>query len=94
MSDQWYIPKPEWVEEQAKAPVYWKGNLADVEEAVKSVHKGRVRCGCQTPGKRNVYVVEYGIPNEQNRTATYSSALGARNMNCYSDKVQKKWPDF
>ena len=91
MNDNWYIPSEEWIAQQAQAPDWWKGDVADVEEVVKTVRRGRVRLGCQSPGGRNVYVVEYGAPNEQHRTATYSSALGARSIHYYSDKTD---PDY
>jgi len=91
MEDNWYVPSGEWIREQAKVPEYWKGDIEDVEEVVKNIRRGRVRLGCQSPGGRNVYVVEYGTPNEQHRIATYSSALGAGNINYYSDKSRKDY---
>ena len=50
MNDNWYIPSEEWIAQQAQAPDWWKGDVADVEEVVKTVRRGRVRLGCQSPG--------------------------------------------
>lgn len=79
----------EWLETLKNVPEYWKGDISDVEEVVKTVKRGRVTLGAKSAGGRNIYVVEYGEPNNHRRTATYSSALGARNIKYYSDKTAK-----
>ena len=48
MNDNWYIPSEAWIAQQAQAPDWWKGDVADVEEVVKTVRRGRVRLGCLT----------------------------------------------
>lgn len=67
-------------------PVYWKGNVADVEDAVSKVKKGTVTQICTSPGKRPVYLIEYGKKNDLKRVANYSSALGAYDVKYYADK--------
>lgn len=67
-------------------PEYFKNSFSHVENTLKTLKNGKVSVGCTTPGGRNVYVVEYGIPNEYERTATYSSALGSGDIRCYANK--------
>ena len=69
-------------------PDFFKNSYDHVEEVVKNLKKAKVELGCKTPGGRNVYVVEYGTPNEYVRKANYSSALGAHDVSCY--KQNKK----
>ena len=37
MNDNWDIPSEEWIAQQAQAPDWWKGDVADVEEVVKTL---------------------------------------------------------
>lgn len=67
-------------------PVYWKGNIKDVDDAVAMVKKGSVSTLCKSPGGRNVYFIEYGKKNDLKRLANYSSATGARSTKYYADK--------
>lgn len=67
-------------------PVYWRGNLQDVEVAVKEVKKGKVHTLRPSAGGRPIYMIEYGTSNLPPSQATLSSALGARDYSCYADK--------
>lgn len=67
-------------------PSWWKGSTQDVLDTIKLVKKGKVELLCETPGKRPVYMVRYGNKNQLNRTANYSSAMGALDYNYYADK--------
>ena len=67
-------------------PSYWKTGLDDIEKTVASVKKGRVELLCMSAGNRPVYSIFYGKPNELNRKANLSSAMGAGNMGYYADK--------
>lgn len=69
-------------------PEYWKSEVSDVEETVRSIVKGEVSTLCQSPGGRNVYLVFYGKHNDLGRTANVSSALGARDISCYADRTR------
>ena len=64
---------------------FFKSSCEYIDETVSSLKKGRVRIGCKSPGGRNVYVVEYG-ENKNKGTANYSSAIGAHDFSCYSQK--------
>lgn len=68
-------------------PAYFKNSFEHMESVLRTLKRGRVRVGTQSPGGRNVYVVEYGEPNHFNRTANYSSALGAGDVRCFADKT-------
>ncbi len=70
-------------------PDFWKNNLKDIDEVVASVKKGRVTT-TYSPGKRPVYLVEYGKANDHSyRTANFNSAAGARDITCYVDKSRE-----
>jgi len=71
---------------EIRIPVYWKGNVGDVDDAVSKVKKGKTRVLCKSAGGRNVYFVEYGKKNDLKRVANYSSATGARSLRYYADK--------
>lgn len=71
-------------------PEYWKGTLEDIEETVKNVKLSTVE-EFLSAGERKIYRLFYGEKNKFNRTANYSSAAGARNINCYADKSYKNY---
>ena len=68
-------------------PEYWQGAVEDVVRLAKSAKKAVVRTLCKTAGGHDVIMFEYGKKNNLNRTANYSSALGARDVRCYADKT-------
>ena len=72
-------------------PVYWRSNLKDVEDTVALVKRGKVTSLLPSAGKRPIYMIEYGESSIPAPTATYSSALGARDYNCYANKTH---PDY
>ena len=72
-------------------PVYWRGNVKDVEDTVALVKHGKVTKLLPSAGGRNIYMVEYGKSNLPKSQATLSSALGARDIRCYADKTH---PDY
>ena len=88
--DNRYAPPAEWIENQKKAPSFWKGSYEDVLEAMKNVKRGRVTLGTKSAGGRDVYMVEYGERNELNRTATFNSAtcVNGKDTKAYADKTR------
>jgi len=77
--------------EMQEIPSWWKGSTQDVIDTVNLVKKGSVELLCETPGKRPVYMVRYGEKNKLNRTANYSSAMGALNYRYYADKSDEDY---
>ncbi|MGN1059261.1 MAG: M14 family zinc carboxypeptidase [Clostridia bacterium] len=69
-------------------PEYFRNSYEHVEQTLKTLQKGKVSVGCQTPGGRNIYVVTYGERDRYERTANYSSALGCGDLSCYAVKKQ------
>ena len=70
-------------------PDFWKSSLKDADEVVASVKKGRVTT-VYSPGKRPIYLVEYGKANDYSyRTANFNSAAGAHDIACYADKSKE-----
>lgn len=70
-------------------PAFWKNSLKDIDAVVSSVKKGRVTTS-YSAGKRPVYLVEYGTPNDYSyRTANFNSAAGAHDITCYADKSRE-----
>ncbi len=70
-------------------PPFWKSNLKDIDDIVLSIKKGRVTT-TYSPGKRPIYLVEYGTPNDYSyRRANFNSAAGARDITCYADKSRE-----
>jgi len=67
-------------------PVFWKGRVEDVEEAVKGVRKGRASVLARSPGGRPVHLVAYGEPVERRGTANYGSACGGNDPASYARK--------
>ena len=72
-------------------PAYWKTGLDDVEKTVAGVKKGTVERLCLSAGGRPVYRIFYGKPNDVNRKANMSSAMGAGSVSYYADKTS---PDY
>ena len=67
-------------------PLFWKTTLKDIETTLKNIQRGRVVRYGKSAGKRLIYLIEYGKKNNLRRTAKISSALGACDRKCYSDK--------
>ncbi len=67
-------------------PVFWKGSLHDIENAVRTLQRGKAEILCRSAGKRNIYLIEYGNRNYIRHNANYSSAAGALNPKYYADK--------
>lgn len=67
---------------------YWKSSIADIDEAVSKIKKGRVSEIGKSAGGRPVYLIEYGERGKYERTANYSSAVGAGDVSAY--KQNKK----
>ena len=78
------------MERRIEIPDFFKNSYEHVEKVVKSLKKAKVELGCKSAGGRNVYVIEYGEPNEYERKANYSSALGAHDISCYKKKGMGK----
>lgn len=62
---------------------FWKSSLEDIEECIKTIKKGRVSQIGKSAGNRPLYLIEYGEPDIFERTANYSSALGAGDVSAY-----------
>jgi len=73
-----------------KKPDYWKTRLDEVEAIMRTAKKGKTRVVTKSAGGRDVYLVEYGEKQDFNRTANYSSALGAGSSKYYADRTGKK----
>ena len=71
-------------------PDFWKTRLDEVDAIMKTVKKGKARVVTKSAGGRDVYLVEYGDKQDFNRTANYSSALGAGSPKYYADRDGKK----
>ncbi|MBR5472770.1 MAG: hypothetical protein IKU82_02140 [Clostridia bacterium] len=72
-------------------PKYYKTNLQDIENTIKSVKKANVTTLCNSAGGRPVYMLCYGEQNKFCRTANLSSALGGKDKSCFVNKSQ---PDY
>lgn len=70
---------------------YWKSKLEDAAYLAASAKKAEVRTLGKSAGGREIFLFFYGKRNELNRTANYSSALGAHSTVHYADKTQ---PDY
>jgi len=75
-----------------KAPDFWKGSVADVQEAVEKASKGKVEVIASSPGGRNVYLVSYGEPDDFASQANYNSACGAGDPGYYARKTDAMKP--
>jgi len=76
--------------EKNERPIYWKTRLDEVDDVMKSVKKGIARAVTKSAGGRDVYLVEYGEKQDFNRTANFSSAVGAGSSKYYADRTGKK----
>ena len=75
-----------------QVPLYWKSTLSDIDDAMKNIKRGKVSIVGKSAGGRPIYLVEYGKrASLGERTANYSSACGAHDLNCYADKSS---PDY
>jgi len=75
-----------------KAPNFWKGRVADVQEAVEKVSRGKVEVIASSPGGRNIYLVSYGERDDFASQANYNSACGARDPSYYAHKTDATKP--
>lgn len=64
-------------------PKWWKSRHKDVCDILASAKKGKVSLLCTSPGNRKIEMVSYGKPFEYERTANYSSAMGAKDITYY-----------
>lgn len=69
-------------------PEYWKGNVKDVDNAVKEVKKGKVTRLLDSAGNRPIYLFEYGRSSIEPPKVSMSSAYGARNFGFFADKTK------
>ena len=76
------------IDTERPLPGFWKGSVADVEEAVASAHVGNARVIARSPGGRKVHVVAYGSSTHYERRANYGSSTAARNPSHYATKPQ------
>lgn len=67
-------------------PIWWKSRLGDVDEILATAKKGKVSLLCTSPGNRKIEMISYGKPFKYERTANYSSALGAKDITCYKKR--------
>lgn len=90
MNQNNYLPDQAWLDTLADVPDFWKGSVEDVEAEIKQIKRGRVTLGCHSAGGRNVYMVEYGKPNNWVHYANYSSATCVDNktLTYYADKTK------
>lgn len=72
--------------EGEKPPAFWKSTVADVEQAVKAVGKGKARALIRSTGGRDVYLVSYGEGVERHATANYNSACAGQQPAAYARK--------
>lgn len=70
---------------EGSVPGFWHTELSDIDEAVKTVKKGRV-ASFKSAGGRDIYRIEYGEKNNFSRMANLSSAAGSGDVKCYADK--------
>ena len=71
-------------------PDFWKTRLDKVDAVMRSVKMGVARVVTKSAGGRDVYLVEYGEKQDFNRTANYSSSIGAGSSKYYADRAGKK----
>ena len=69
-----------------KVPDFFRNSFEHVGETVAKLKAGRVTLGGKSAGGRDIYIIEYGEPNVYERTANYSSALGAGDISYYEKK--------
>jgi len=67
-------------------PKYWKTNLTDIKETLDTIILGKTRVLGYSAGKREILSVEYGEKQDMERTANFSSAVGAGDAGCYAKK--------
>jgi hypothetical protein len=72
---------------QAEVPAFWKGRLEDVEAAVAAVKRGKTRVIARSPGRRPIYLIDYGPRSDLQRQANYNSAVGAGDPRFYARKA-------
>ncbi|MCK9478596.1 MAG: hypothetical protein M0R40_03725 [Firmicutes bacterium] len=77
--------------QQNNLPEYWRTELDDIDATLANIKKGVAKEVCKSPGGRAVHKVFYGKKNNLGRTANLSSALGAKDINCYGDKTQEDY---
>ena len=73
-------------EKRLPVPPFWRGTVADIEETVNRVQKGRRLDLGKTAGGRPIYGLAYGEQPPLRRTANYNSAVGAGRPWAYVQK--------
>ncbi|OUS75779.1 hypothetical protein B1748_15230 [Paenibacillus sp. MY03] len=74
------------------ATPFWKSRLQDIEEGMDQVMRGAVRTLATSAGGRDIPIVEYGMKEDFQRQANYSSACGAGNPAFYARKEKDAKP--
>lgn len=70
---------------EGKVPDFWRTTLGDIDEAVKTVKKGKITVS-KSAGGRDIFLIEYGERNKFSHMANLSSAAGSGDVSCYADK--------
>jgi hypothetical protein len=60
-------------------PAFYKSQLEDIDNQLKSLKSGKVEIIANSPGGFPVYSVSYGHKNNYHSMANYNSAVGAKN---------------
>ena len=71
-------------------PHFWKTTLAEQQEILGAVKKGKTKTIAKSAGSRDLFLVEYSEKQDFGGTANYSSACGAGSPKYYADKTGKK----
>jgi len=71
---------------------FWISKLADIEDTMGSLSRGRASVLTSSAGGRPVYLAEYGDKEDFGRQANYSSACGARDPSKYANKGENAKP--
>jgi zinc carboxypeptidase len=71
---------------ERSAPTFWKSRIANVEEEISQVKRGKVTVLARTPGKRKLYLIAYGDKQNLRGTANYNSACGGNDPASYARK--------
>lgn len=69
-------------------PSWWKSTTDDIKEVLGGIKRGRVSQIGYSAGGRPIYMAEYGEQSKHVRLANYSSALGAKQLECYKKNLK------
>lgn len=81
-----FAPPGTPVKETKPIPAYWKTTLADIDQALAEVRKGKVDVLGRSAGGRKLYVVRYGQAPDIDSQAFYNSACGGGEPAAYARK--------